>query len=584
VTIDGLTLVDNGALPTVDITAAGNLVSIQNCVFTKGGTATTAVGRTAVRYGNTVASGTGAITNNVFDSTLGAVTDTAIQVNQTGLTISGNTFSVDAIIAGVGNDIAIAAVAGITTITSNTVTGASGVGVQVTAGTATITGAILTTLDPALNILGGTIVVTDSTITGCGTAVSATVVAGRPAISVTATAGLKITNSTITGNPNDIMQVAANANLINVMFNDLSGNTLGIDNNDLVNTVQAPVNWWGSAAGPGTLNAGLVNASAPAGATLTGVMATGATATQLLASATQGIDVQPLAAAIAYVPGAGEVIGAGRYSANPGEALPIPGLTDGLYDVYFIQTATAGPAASQVLIKLYNPAITANTRVMVWSELAGTWTMATTQGVNTFGLFVWASVTATTTPSILDLSGTPFALVETVMTVPVAPVILTPAFGDMAAAIQPTFTWTASATATSYEFVLAEEIGQDDKFAIIDYSATTDINGHVSREQLKYDTVYNWHVRAVNATGAGAWTTGFFTTVAEPEPEPEPVPPVIIKETPPTPAPEIILNVPPATKQEVQVIPEYMIWVVVAVAAVLIIAVIVLIVRTRRVT
>jgi len=99
VTIDGLTLVDNAAAPTVDITATGNLATIKNCVFTKGGTALTTAARTAVRYGNTVALGTGLITNNTFDTTLGAVADTAIQVNQTGLTISGNTFSVDATLA-----------------------------------------------------------------------------------------------------------------------------------------------------------------------------------------------------------------------------------------------------------------------------------------------------------------------------------------------------------------------------------------------------------------------------------------------------------------------------------------------------
>jgi len=588
VTIDSLTLVDNAAAPTVDITATGNLATIQNCVFTKQAPATA---RMAVRYGNTVALGTGLIANNTFDTTLKtaiatSVADTSIQVNKTGLTISGNTFSVDL------GDVAIDAVAGITAITTNTITGSSGTGIQVTAGTATITGATMTALDPALNILGGTTNVTDSTITNCGQSTVATATY-QPAISVTLTAGLTISNSTITGSPNDILQTASAAvgsNLIIIMFNDLSGNTKGIDNKDTnaANFIQAPVNWWGSAAGPAALfNTGNVNASAPAGTVATGALVAGATAVQLLASATQGVDVHPQVAATgaAYTPGAGEVIAVGRYSANPGEATPQPALANGYYDVYFSQTTTASVPATQVMIKLYNPAITANTSIMVWSDLQGAWSNCTLQGINLFGGFAWATITGTSTPSILDLSGTPFALVEPVV-VPVVPVIGmtgTPVFGAIAAPIQPTFTWSAVAGATSYEFVLAEEIGQDDKFAIIDYSATTTINGHVAREQLKYDTVYNWRVRAVNATGPSLWATSFFTTITEPVPPPEPVPPVIIKETPPTPAPEIILQVPPATKQEVQVIPDYLLWVVVAVGAVLIIAVVVLIVRTRRV-
>jgi hypothetical protein len=68
--------------------------------------------------------------------------------------------------------------------------------------------------------------------------------------------------------------------------------------------------------------------------------------------------------------------------------------------------------------------------------------------------------------------------------------------------------------------------------------------------------------------------------MAEPE---EAAPPIIIEEKPAPPAPEIILEVPP-TPAPVQVIPDYLLWVIVAVGAVLIIAVIVLIVRTRRVT
>ena len=71
--------------------------------------------------------------------------------------------------------------------------------------------------------------------------------------------------------------------------------------------------------------------------------------------------------------------------------------------------------------------------------------------------------------------------------------------------------------------------------------------------------------------------------MAEPEEE---EPPIIIEEQPAPPAPvitpEVIVNIPP--EETVQVIPDYLLWVIVGVGAVLVIAVIVLIVRTRRVT
>jgi hypothetical protein len=285
------------------------------------------------------------------------------------------------------------------------------------------------------------------------------------------------------------------------------------------------------------------------------------------------------------------MIAVANYPANPQDATPEPALEGGFYDVYLVDT---GGTAVNVLIKFYNANISTTTVAYAWSELQGIWVPVSAvnalgaavvnQGINEFSGFLWVRLSALSTPSILNLSGTPFALCEPEVappSAPAAPGVLTPTFGDEDVDLKPTFTWTASAGATSYEFVLAEEIGQDDKFAIIDYSATTATHGHVAREQLKYSTVYNWRVRAVSDAGKSAWTTAFFTTAAEPEPEP--TPPVIVKEIPPSPAPEIILEVPP-TEAPVNVIPDYLLWTVVGIGAVLIIAVVVLIVRTRRVT
>ena len=253
------------------------------------------------------------------------------------------------------------------------------------------------------------------------------------------------------------------------------------------------------------------------------------TSGMLIARTTAGVDVAvTLATGAPWAPAAGSMITVAGYPANPQSDTPLVALEDGFYDVYFVDTNVGAAAATSVLVKFYNDNITVNTVAYVWSELAGAWMECNTvnalgapainQGVNLFGGFAWVTITDVTIPAISDLTGTPFVLVESAKEVaiaPAAPAILTPAFGDEETPVQPTFTWTAVADATSYQFVLAEEIGLDDKFAIIDYSATTDINGHVAREQLKYDTVYNWRVRAVNAVGAGDWTTGFFTTIAD---------------------------------------------------------------------
>ena len=79
--------------------------------------------------------------------------------------------------------------------------------------------------------------------------------------------------------------------------------------------------------------------------------------------------------------------------------------------------------------------------------------------------------------------------------------------------INVTFTWVPSTVSgATYEFVIAEELGNVDKFAIIDYSTTCPTNAIVLRENLKYDTTYWWRVRTVTGASKSAWTTSFFTT------------------------------------------------------------------------
>jgi hypothetical protein len=143
-----------------------------------------------------------------------------------------------------------------------------------------------------------------------------------------------------------------------------------------------------------------------------------------------------------------------------------------------------------------------------------------------------------------------------------------PANGATDVPLQPAFVWAKVKDATSYEIVVSE----DKTFAIIDWSHTSDQNFYQGEEMLAYNTTYYWRVRAAG----GEWTYGVFTTMAEPE---EPEPPIVIEPTPPPPEKEVVVvEVPTAPA-----IPDYLLWIIVGVGAVLFIALIVLILRTRRV-
>jgi len=160
-----------------------------------------------------------------------------------------------------------------------------------------------------------------------------------------------------------------------------------------------------------------------------------------------------------------------------------------------------------------------------------------------------------------------------------------PAVGAADVSTTPTFTWAEYEGAIKYEIAVSE----DPTFAILEWSANVDNPFYAvgADNALKYSTTYYWRVRGVTAepylagkawvTPAGPWVTGVFTTMAEPVEE-EKAEPVVITEPGDT---KIEVVKVPVTSQPV--IPTYLLWVIVGVGAVLIIALIVLIVRTRRV-
>ena len=171
-----------------------------------------------------------------------------------------------------------------------------------------------------------------------------------------------------------------------------------------------------------------------------------------------------------------------------------------------------------------------------------------------------------------------------------APAINSPVVGGTGpggydASINPTFTWGVIGGATNYEFQLAMDASFDSP--IVDMSGA-DALGNVlvyklDTMTLDYGTTYYWRVRAISATSETAWSAAVgFTTMAEPV---ETEPPVTV-----TDAPDVIITIPPADPAPtitleptpIEETPAGYIWAIIIIGAVLVIAVIVLIVRTRR--
>jgi hypothetical protein len=133
--------------------------------------------------------------------------------------------------------------------------------------------------------------------------------------------------------------------------------------------------------------------------------------------------------------------------------------------------------------------------------------------------------------------------------------------------IQPLFQWNPADDAASYEFQLADNAA----FA----GADTKVVKSPAYEwpgDLEYGKTYYWRVRSIKANGSvSEWAMGIFTTMEEPVPE---QPPVVVAPPQPAPPPQYI----PTTY-----IPEYILWTIVGIGALLIIALIILILKTRRV-
>jgi len=485
------------------------------------------------------------------------------------------------------------------TVVDCTFTGGSGDGIILT-GDTDVTGCTFDGLDWALQITGGTQVISGNTIQACD----------EIAIDINAATDVAITGNILTGNDEAVLiEVALNGDAedVQIMFNDIVSNA-GDDDGLLISNLDVGVdlncvnNWWGDPDGPGddafsadVLSAPFLTASVGD----TGVLGTNvAVNTMWDERDTVGVTIESTDA------GDMEIVGAAQYAANPGAAIA-DGTALIFWDVCVIDT-TAPADVTEVSLRLYFPGVTADTEARVWAAARGEWLECSDYTPNLFGGFVGITIDDTTIPTLEDLGELPFVLVEppAAAAVLTAPVIVSPESGSDGVTLKPTLAWEPVDDAVGYDFQLAD----NPVFVLPLVSLTGDMGRltvpfYARVTEFDYSTYYYWRVKAVGADGESAWSPAVFMTMAEviPEPEPEVVwtcpqcgltfdtrealdahfgtahpveePPEIIIESP-----DIVVPLP----AETPITPGW-IYAIIGVGAVLVIAVIVLIVRTRRV-
>jgi len=541
-TIDNLTLEG-------DLTVSADDFILEDSVVDEAGTLRLAAGATDA---------------TIEDTTFNVEDDVGIEVDEDDAVITNCTFNVE------DNGVGISVEDGgtDTDVSGSTFTGDEGEGLGIHVTTATsdleVEDSTFDVLETAFEIEVGTADITGNTIQNCE----------GIAFNIDGAAAVTIHNNTITDNDEDVLvDVAATAGddheNVFIMFNSITDNAgdadgLLINNNDSDGEdLECRNNWWGDADGPGDDAFSDDVESEPF---LPGPIDNSAIQTAVAAGDTASfedvcgveVDNDDTAGANAV-----EIIGAAQYTANPVAAIDD---AVGYWDVCVIDT---NDDVDLVTIRIYTD-VTDTTEVYVWGAARGEWLEASDATPNLFGGFMTIVIDADSTPTLDDLEGLPFVVVEPGEAASDAPAISAPDIGAVDVSVTPTLAWAAVADAT-YEI----QIAQDATFAILDEAATSPTNAYIVTTALAESASYYWRVRAVTDAGAGDWATGVFTTAA---PEPEPTPPITIEPAPP--APEITVTLP--TPTVTQAIDPGLLWAIIGVGAVLVISLIVLIVRTRR--
>jgi hypothetical protein len=491
-------------------------------------------------------------------------------------------FNVDA--GGIG----LKVTGGTANVTTCVFNGAQGTGIQINAGTSTIDGGTFTGLAPALDINGGTaITLKNATFDGNGNAVSTI-----PAIDVNCAGATPFSAfSNIFKNSPYFIAIFDGAGASNnrFLFNDVAqanGNAKGFKQLGAA-LVTLTHNWWGAATVPSGYNDASISsteAGYPVGAPPVGSNIDTAAPFSWTAASTSTQNAVFAAAKVGYITlpslttATITMAGGAGFDTNPATKAPVTPMTVKRYYDFFVSgTVGAGDVA---VVRFYNSAVTENAQIFYWDAAYARWDVCDNAIVNVDskeGLFVQVTLSATSKPTLSNCVGSYFCLVDGV-TLPGGDINMLPKSGTQDVSVSPSFSWTAVPGAIGYDFLLADV--EDLKIPTVADSVHS--NGYILTTPLEYNTVYWWRVTPFNAAGVrGTPIEGTFKTMAEPvEPTEEPIiTPTIIITQPPQPPPTVIVP----TQEPVSVIPQYLIWIVIAVGAILVIVVIVLIVRTRRI-
>jgi len=163
------------------------------------------------------------------------------------------------------------------------------------------------------------------------------------------------------------------------------------------------------------------------------------------------------------------------------------------------------------------------------------------------------------------------------------PEILSPLAGSTTSDLMPSFSWSPVSGASKYQFKLADNVGLTTP--IVDVTLAT--TGYALDKSLTVGKTYYWAVKSVEPV-SGTWSSiANFKVVAEATAAPTTAPVTITQ----VPAPNITVTAPaappattitiPPVEQPAPITPAF-IWAIIIIGAILVIAVVVLIVRTRR--
>jgi len=163
-----------------------------------------------------------------------------------------------------------------------------------------------------------------------------------------------------------------------------------------------------------------------------------------------------------------------------------------------------------------------------------------------------------------------------------APSLKSPDYGATGVAQRPTFSWLESTGADSYQL----QIATNPFFAMptVDMSPLAHTTW-TAENDMDYGTTFYWRVKALKgSTVSSDWSESVFTVMTQPVPA-QPIitiPPAAPQPTPIINLPTPVVIMPATTPPPSSPITPAIIWAIIIIGAVLVIAVVVLIVRTRR--